>query len=264
CVETTRSASVLLPPIESEQRSPLQSTSDVLRSDDVSSQEIDDPRLRQTQVARPSAGKYLRELRRVQSIQPREQSAEHGAVLVQHRVVAVLEEAARIDGLLFADDAAAADAAAKHPVDAAVAVVGAAVAVLAEGAAEFTEHDHHRSPPLLAHLVGEGGQPAAEIGQLVGQRAGGTALPDVRVPTTHVDEAELHTLLHQARDAPSFHGEALASDRIATGTFHLLGHLAADLAAYLEAPAHRRRQPRARLHAHADFGLPLVRCRLAH
>ena len=145
-----------------------------------------------------------------------------------------------------------------------MAVVRAAVAVLAEGAAEFTEHDHHRSPPLLAHLVGEGGQPAAEVGQLVGQRAGGTALRDVRVPTTHVDEAELHTLLHQARDAPSFHGEALAADRIATGTFHLLGHLAADLAAYLEAPAHRRRQTRAGVHVLDDFGLPLVNCRLAH
>src|SRR2546425_5251950 len=87
----------------------------------------------QCKIALRCSGEYLRDLCRAEAIQPREQAAEQRAVLVEHRVVAVLEQAARIDGLLFAGHAAAADATAQHPVDAAVAVVGAVVAVFAKG-----------------------------------------------------------------------------------------------------------------------------------
>ncbi len=69
------------------------------------------------------------------------------AVVGEHRIVAVLEEVGLVDRHLLADDAAAVDAAAQHPVDAAMAVVGALVAVLAEGAPELGDHDHDRVVP---------------------------------------------------------------------------------------------------------------------
>src|SRR5207302_9464669 len=73
-----------------------------------------------------------------------EQTAEKRAVIGQHRKIAVLEEVRLVDRHLLACDAAASDAAAQHPIDAAMAVIGAAIAVLAERAAEFRNDDHER------------------------------------------------------------------------------------------------------------------------
>src|SRR5207245_10986620 len=109
-----------------------------------------------------------------------------------------------------------------------------------------------------AHLVGEGRQAAAQVRKFVGQSASRAAFADVRVPTAYVDEAELHAVTHQVRDAPGLHREALAADGIATGAFHLVGHLATDLAAHLEASADRRSQARVGVRATDDLGLPLV------
>ncbi len=60
-----------------------------------------------------------------------EEAGEHGAIVGQNRIIAVLEQARLLDLDLFAMGAAAIHAAAHHPVDAAVTMVGAMVAVLA-------------------------------------------------------------------------------------------------------------------------------------
>jgi hypothetical protein len=96
-----------------------------------------------------------------------EQPPEHRAVVGQNWVVAVLEKIGLIDLDLFANDAAAIDAAAHHP--SAMAMIGAAVAVLAEGAAEFGNHDHNGvAPSRRTDLFGKTCQRAAEFAEAVG------------------------------------------------------------------------------------------------
>jgi hypothetical protein len=63
-----------------------------------------------------------------------EHPCEHRTVIGQNGIVPVLKKASPVDFDLFAKDTAAIDAASRHPVDAAVAVIGAAVAILPEGA----------------------------------------------------------------------------------------------------------------------------------
>src|ERR1700692_2213544 len=84
-----------------------------------------------------------------------EQAFEHSAVVRQNRVIPVLKEICLIDLDLFAKDATAIDAAAHHPVDAAVAMVGPAVGVLPEGTPESGDHDDHRIPPSPGPLSSE-------------------------------------------------------------------------------------------------------------
>src|SRR5271154_7066353 len=97
--------------------------------------------LRQTQVSRTDVGKDPLNARGRQSVQVLEQTCKHSAIIGQHRIVAVLKQRRLLDLDLFARDATAIDATAHHPIDAAMTVIGAAVAVLAEGAAEFGDHD---------------------------------------------------------------------------------------------------------------------------
>src|SRR5471030_3499294 len=111
------------------------------------------PALYQPYVARFDAAENAIELLRVQAVHAREQAAEDGAVFVQHREVAVLVQARGLDPHLLAQHLSAVDAAAQHPVGGAVSVVGAAVAVFLEGAAEFTDDDDDRVLPLAAHLL---------------------------------------------------------------------------------------------------------------
>ena len=54
------------------------------------------------------------------------------------------------DRLLLARDTAAVDGSAQHPVNRAVAVIGAAVAILTKCTAKFRQDDHHRILPLDA------------------------------------------------------------------------------------------------------------------
>src|SRR6202021_1495255 len=130
-----------------------------------------------------------------------EQPAEHRAVVGQHRIVAVLKKIGLIDLDLLADDAAAIDAAAHHPVDAAMAMVGAAVAILAEGAAEFGNHHHNRvSPSGRANFFGKTRQRAAELAETVGEIAGGRSLVDMGIPAAAIDKAEVELLAHQPAD----------------------------------------------------------------
>ena len=92
----------------------------------------------QVKVLGTDAGEHAREGRGRQAELALPKAAQHRAVIVEHRIVAVLEQGpgAQRD-LLAGHRATARQTPAQQPVNAAVAVVGAAVAVLAEGAVEF-------------------------------------------------------------------------------------------------------------------------------
>src|ERR1700722_3257938 len=137
-------------------------------------------------------GKYPLNARRLQPIQVLEQTCKHCAIIGQHRIVAVLKQRRLLDLDLLARDAPAIDAAAHHPVDAAVAVIGAAVAVLAEGAAELGDHDDDGvAPTARSNLFREAGQTRAELAQAIGEIAGRSALVDVGVPTADIDKTKI-------------------------------------------------------------------------
>src|SRR5215831_11270903 len=85
----------------------------------------------QPEIHRRGGGKHALQLLGRQSPKRGEQSAEHAAVLIQNRIVAVLEELGTLDSRLPACNAAAAHAAAENPVDRPVTVVGSLVPVLA-------------------------------------------------------------------------------------------------------------------------------------
>ena len=71
---------------------------------------------------------------------------------------------------LFADDTAAIDAAAHHPIDAAVAAIGAAVVVLREAAAKLGDQDHDPiSLSCKTDLFGKTRQRVAGFAELVGE-----------------------------------------------------------------------------------------------
>src|SRR5579863_2991168 len=103
--------------------------------------EITRNKLRQAKVGGMDVGKDPLNTRWLQPIQVLEQTRKHRAIIGQHRIVAVLKQRRLFDLDLLARDTSTIDAATHHPVDAAVTVIGAAVAVLAEGTAEFGDHD---------------------------------------------------------------------------------------------------------------------------
>src|SRR6185369_15487365 len=144
------------------------------------------------------------------------------------------------DAHLLAHDALPLHRAAQDPVHAAMAVIGAAVAVLAKGAAEFAQHHHDGVAPGAAHALRERAQAAAELLEARRELAVRAALADVRVPAADVDEAEVVLGAHQARDAPRLELEAARVDRVAAGGFHLAAEVPHDVFAHGEALAHRR------------------------
>ena len=73
----------------------------------------------------------------------------------------------------------------------AVAVVGAAVAVLAGGPAELAHRQHHDVGHPVAEVGVERGQRPAEVEQLAGELAERAALVGVRVPAVALDERDL-------------------------------------------------------------------------
>src|ERR1700752_1320715 len=85
-----------------------------------------------------------------------EEPCKHRAVVRQHRIITVLEQVRLFDLDQLAQDSATIDPAAHHPINAAMTVVGAAIAILAEGTAEFRNHDHDRIAPFrLPDLLGK-------------------------------------------------------------------------------------------------------------
>src|SRR3984957_7714497 len=126
----------------------------------------------QREIARWRAGEYLLERRAVEAVDALEQAAEHHPVVGEHGVVAVLEQA-RLGNLdLLTREPATFDGAAEHPVDAAVAVVGALVAVLAEGPPELGDHDDEGvAPRLRSEFLHIAGKRAAELAEAAGEIA---------------------------------------------------------------------------------------------
>src|SRR3984893_3662685 len=94
------------------------------------------------------------------------QPCEHRTIIGQNGIVPVLKKIGLVDLDLRAEDAAAIDSASHHPVDAAVTMIGAAVAVLPEGASEFGDHHYHGIPPSRrSDFFGKTGQRAAEFAE---------------------------------------------------------------------------------------------------
>src|ERR1700722_405135 len=131
-----------------------------------------------------------------------EQAGKHRTIIGQNRIVAVLKKVGLIDLDLFAEEATTIDAASHHPVDAAVTMIGAVVAVLPEGAPELGDHDHHGiAPSRRADLFGKTGQRTAKLAEAIGEIAGGSALIDMGIPAPDIDKAEVELLAHQPADA---------------------------------------------------------------
>src|SRR5580704_19072379 len=70
------------------------------------------------------------------------QATEHRAIIIEHGIVAVLEQARALEPNLISGQARAVDRAAQHPVDGAMAMIGAAVTVFTKRASEFRQHHH--------------------------------------------------------------------------------------------------------------------------
>src|SRR5579872_1587202 len=137
--------------------------------------------LYQSEFHRMHAGEDALNAGRLQSKLVLEQSGKHGAIIRKHRIVAVLKQRRLLDLDLLADDAPAIDAAAHHPVDAAVTMIGAAVAVLAERAAEFGDHDDDGiAPSGGSDFFGETCKPAAKLAQAIREISRCRALIDMR------------------------------------------------------------------------------------
>ncbi len=73
-----------------------------------------------------------------------------------------------------------------------VAVVGAAVAVFARGAAELRHGDDYRVFAEIAKIGPEGGERLREVGEHVGKLAFDRAFIDVVVPSADVGKGDLH------------------------------------------------------------------------
>src|ERR1700736_4886994 len=121
-------------------------------------------RLYQAQFRRMHACKDALDARGIEPVHALEKPCEHRAIVGQNRVIPVLKQVRLIDLDLFAEDAAAVDPTAHHPIDATGAVVGAAVAVLAEGGPEFGNHDDDGiAPSVRSDLLGKARERAAEL-----------------------------------------------------------------------------------------------------
>jgi hypothetical protein len=122
--------------------------------------------LYQLQIRRHDVREHLLAARVRQAPECLEQTAEYGAVVVEHRTVPILKQRRVLDALLDAGDASAGNRATEHPVNRTVTVIGAVIAILAEGATELGQHHDHGVAPSTAERIGIGTQAAAERGQV--------------------------------------------------------------------------------------------------
>src|SRR5260370_16887756 len=149
------------------------------------------PPLNQSQFRRMNAGKNPLHACGFQPEYAMAQAREHRPVVGQNRIVAVWKQACLLDLDLFAEDAAAIDAASHHPIDAAVAVIGAAVAILAEGAAELGDDDDNGIfPSCRSDLLGKARKRTAEFTETIGEITGGPALIHTLIPTPHLHQPQ--------------------------------------------------------------------------
>src|SRR5580704_5613702 len=106
--------------------------------------------------------------RDINGVHALQKPCEHRAVVGQDGVVAVLEEIGLVDLDLRPKDSAAIDPAAHHPIDTAMAVIGAAVAVFPERSPELRDDDDHRiAPAVRPDLLGESGKSASKLAETV-------------------------------------------------------------------------------------------------
>src|SRR5437763_15749884 len=89
----------------------------------------------------------------------RDDRRQHGTKIGRHSKIAAFVEHVRSEAGPLAVHPAALHGAAQYPGDIAVAVLGAAIAVLAHRAAEFGQHDNRRVPPIRAERFGERCEP---------------------------------------------------------------------------------------------------------
>ena len=128
----------------------------------------------------------------------------------------------------FSVDLAAVYWTAHYPHHVAVAVIGAAVAVLMHRAAEFRDHENHGVLVARAERLGEAREPFAERLQMSRELPIGTALVDVRVPSAerHKRDPDSWVAADQMREAVGVVGKSLRRRRARIGLRHVLGELA--------------------------------------
>ena len=222
------------------------------------------PSLQEREVARLDRREHALEAILIEPVHPLKQSGQQRAVFGENGIIAILEQVRIIDRYLLAGDPAALDAAAQHPVNAAVAVIRAAIAVLAEGAAEFGDDNHDRVAPSGADLLREAGQPAAELPEAISKIAGRSALVDVSVPSAHIDKAEVELLSHQPANATRRELEAAGGNSPSARFHHVVGDRLKHIIADPEAFPDRRRQRVALIHRLDKFHLPRINAGLGH
>ena len=161
--------------------------------------------------------KHCLHLRFGEAVHTGNQRSEQCAVFVKHGVITILKQGCLIDLYLATGNASAVNAAAEHPVDGAVTMIGTAVSVLSKSATEFTDDDHDGVAPRTAQLVGKCREPAAKFLQTARQIAGGGAFADVRVPapTSPKPRLNLSRIRRPIRRASSSNPLAVTALRLA-------------------------------------------------
>src|SRR5271167_3543405 len=153
-----------------------------------------------------------------------EDRRQHGAKVGGDSEIAPLVELRRGETGPIAVNAAAIDGTAHYPDDVAVAVIGAPVAVLPKGAAEFRQDDDDGVLPGLARSAGKSGETLAERAQMIGQLPVVVALVDVGVPTSEPDcrNADAGVMADQQREPGRLPGKAGWRRRTIVGNLPLL------------------------------------------
>jgi hypothetical protein len=113
-----------------------------------------------------------------------------GAVVGGDGEIAALVELSRREAGPVAVDAATADAAAQHPDDVPVAMVGAAIAVLVNCPTELGEHHDNAVVPVLVEPLGQRGEAVAQRSETIGELAFLAPLIDVGVPAAEAGKGE--------------------------------------------------------------------------
>src|SRR5438270_2317873 len=137
----------------------------------------------------------------------RDDRRQHGTEIGRHSKIAAFVERVRSKAGPLAVHPAALHGAAQYPDDIAVAVSGAAIAVLAHRAAEFGQHDNRGVPPIRAERFGERCDPVTEGAEPLRQLPSMTALAHMSVPAAEADkgETDLAVVRHQP-GKPRRHG----------------------------------------------------------
>src|SRR5204862_6270479 len=117
-------------------------------------------------------------------------ACQHGTEIGADGEIAALIQRRRRQTEPLAVNPAALPRPAEQRDDIAVAVIGAAIAILAHGAAEFGQQDDDRILPRTAEGFGKCCEPVAEGAQSLRQLSGMIALPDMGVPAAEADDGK--------------------------------------------------------------------------